>query len=453
MPRFSCRDRVLAQSLSVTGTPNGCRHARSESFGAENSHRPNEISTKRLAENWYDQSYQRRRYGGVPVGMAEFVPELYPFRTEPAYRYYVWGGTRLSELMGKPTGPEGTLAESWEIGDEARVAEGPWQGKTLREVDELTEGGISNGAPHFANARLPLLIKLSGAAQDLSVQIHPSDEQALRDDPGRGFPGKTEMYLILDAEPGAGVYWGLRAGVTAAQLREACNAGTGVTECINFVPVKAGDVLFSPSGVVHALGKGIVFCEVQQNSDITYRLYDWGRMGTDGKPRPLHLDQGIAVIDMSKQRGSTIQPLSLPGSGTAVQRTMLCACRYFAVELLEFSGLDGDDERTPHTGDARALLAESGRKNAVDLRRARQSMRGIVVLEGEAAVAANGHIAVAGKGRSVVVPASLDDVALGTSGPARVVLVYEPDLEADVVAPLRSRGYSAGQIAQLGELA
>ena len=384
--------------------------------------------------------------------MAESVPDLYPFRTEPEYRYYVWGGARLSELMGKPTGPEGTLAESWEIGDEARVAEGPWQGKTLREVDEATDGGISNGAPHYPNARLPLLIKLSGSAQDLSVQIHPTDAQALRDDPERGFPGKTEMYLILDAEPGAGVFWGLRSGVTAEQLREACTTGRGVTEQINFVPVKVGDVLFSPSGVVHALGKGIVFCEVQQNSDITYRLYDWGRMGTDGKPRPLHLDQGIAVLDMSKQRGETIQPLGLPGSGQALRHTMLCACRYFAVELLEFSGAGGTDEGTSPARGARADLAGAGMASAVDLRRARSSMRGIVVLEGEAAVAANGRVTVAGRGQSIAVPASLAAAALGTSGRARVVLVYEPDLEADVRAPLRSQGYSAEQIAQLGDL-
>ena len=141
---------------------------------------------------------------GASRGMAEGLPDLYPLPTEPVYRHYVWGGTRLSELLGKPVGPQGTLAESWEIGDDARVAEGAWQGKTLREVDEATDGGISNGAPHYPSARLPMLIKLSGSAQDLSVQIHPSDEQALRDDPGRGFPGKTEMYLILDAEPGRG---------------------------------------------------------------------------------------------------------------------------------------------------------------------------------------------------------------------------------------------------------
>src|SRR5207302_1865864 len=118
----------------------------------------------------------------------------------------------------------------------------------------------------YANARLPILIKLSHAAQDLSVQIHPNDEQALRDAPERGYPGKTEMYVVLDADPGAGVYWGIRDGVSADQLKEAARRGQGVRDLGTFVPVKAGDVLFSPSGVVHAIGKGIVYCEVQQNS-------------------------------------------------------------------------------------------------------------------------------------------------------------------------------------------
>ncbi len=384
--------------------------------------------------------------------MAELLPDLYPFRTDPVYRYYVWGGTRLSELMGKPAGPEGTLAESWEIGDDAGVTEGPWQGKTLREVDEATGGGLSNGAPHYPNARLPLLIKLSGSAQDLSVQIHPNDEQALRDDPARGFPGKSEMYLILDAEPGAGVYWGLRPGVTAARLEEACRAGTGVSTLINFVPVKAGDVLFSPAGVVHALGKGIVFCEVQQNSDITYRLYDWGRLGADGTPRPLHLEQGLAVLDMSKQRGTAVAPLVDPEFAAGTRRTFLCACQYFAVELLELNAGRLESAAEPAADTASSHQTAPGVSVAVQLRRARSSMRGIVVLDGEAVVSAGGKTVTAGKGQSIVVPAALAESALGTSGTARVLLAYEPDLAADVIAPLSSAGYTMEQIAQLGDL-
>jgi mannose-6-phosphate isomerase class I len=360
------------------------------------------------------------------------------------------------------------------------------------------------------------LIKLSDAAQDLSVQIHPSDEQALRDDAAKGYPGKTEMYYVIDAEPGAGVYWGLRAGIAAAQLEHACRTGTGVPDLINFVPVKQGDVLFSPSRVVHAIGKGIVYCEVQQNSDITYRLYDWGRLGTEGKPRPLHLEQAMAVLDLSKQRAEPITPLALPPTATGVRRTFLCACRYFAVELLEFPGelakapdqpsaisaehamdpdqpsatsaehaMDPDqssatlaeharisdqspaplaaapshggpasddaDNALPHLVTVGDVLAEAGIAARITLRRARATMRGIVVLEGAVSIAAGPHVMQCAKGHSAVVPAALPESAIGARDSARVLLAYEPDLLADVVDPLRAAGYSADEVAALGD--
>jgi mannose-6-phosphate isomerase len=365
------------------------------------------------------------------------LPALYPFRTEPVYRYYIWGGTRLSELLGKPVGPEGTLAESWEIGDDVRVAEGAWQGRTLREVDEATNGAVGGDVPHYPRAWLPLLLKLSGSAQDLSVQIHPNDEQALRDDPGRGYPGKTEMYLILDAEPGAGVYWGLQAGVSHERLRAACERGQGVPDLLNFVPVKPGDVLYSPPGVVHALGKGIVFCEVQENSDITYRLYDWGRVDATGKSRELHLERGLAVLDLQNQRSKPIQPLLLPGSPLSVTRRMRCACHYFAVEELVFAG--------------RGAASQSVPGPEVDLQRSRRTMRAIVVLEGEVEVAGGGHETRAGKAQGVLVPAALQRATVRAAAPARVLLAYQPDLAADVLEPLRAAGYTAEQIAQLGD--
>ncbi|MDB5075747.1 MAG: mannose-6-phosphate isomerase, type 1, partial [Chloroflexi bacterium] len=280
--------------------------------------------------------------------MSATLPALYPLRTDPVYRHYIWGGNRLGPLLGKPPGPNGTLAESWEIADEARVAGGAWHGHTLREVDEATGGALTGDSPHYPNARLPILIKLSDSAQNLSVQIHPNDEQALSMEPDSGYPGKTEMYLVLAAEEGAGVYWGLREGVSPEQLEQACRTGWGVPDLLHFVPVKPGDVLYSPSGVVHAIGEGIVYCEVQQNSDITFRLFDWGRVDTDGKPRPLHLEKALAVLDVTKQKTKPIQPLTFPTERHGVTRTMLCACRYFAVELLEFFA----DESAPTSAGA-----------------------------------------------------------------------------------------------------
>lgn len=349
-----------------------------------------------------------------------------PLSTAPVFRHYIWGGTRLGPLLGKPLGPEGTLAESWEVGDDALVAEGPWQGRTLRAVDEATDGALRGDAPSYPNARLPLLIKLSDAAADLSVQIHPTDEQALRDEPERGYPGKAEMYVILQAEPGAGVYWGLRAGVTKEQLSEACRTGRGVRELVNFVPVQAGDILYSPAGVVHAIGKGVVYCEVQENSDITYRLYDWGRVGTDGKPRELHLERGLAVLGEQKRLSPRIQPLELPMEGG--RRRILCACPHFAVESLELDG-------------------EAG------LRRTRAAMAAAVVLAGEVMLRGDaGDPVRCRKGQSAVLPASLRHASVTGSVGSRLLLAYVPDLGADIVEPLRAAGYDAAAIAQLGDV-
>jgi mannose-6-phosphate isomerase len=349
-----------------------------------------------------------------------------PLRTAPVFRHYIWGGTRLGPLLGKPLGPEGTLAESWEVGDDALVDGGPWAGRTLREVDEATNGALRGEATSYPNARLPLLIKLSDSAADLSVQIHPTDQQALRDDPERGYPGKAEMYVIIEAEPDAGVYWGLRTGVTSARLAEACRTGQGVRDLINFVPVKAGDILYSPAGVVHALGKGIVYCEVQENSDITYRLYDWGRMGTDGKPRELHIERGLAVLSAHPPTTPYVQPLKLPMEGG--QRRILCACPHFAVESIELNG-------------------------TVDLGRTRPIMRAVVVLEGEVTLRGDSdEVVVCRKGQSAVFPASLKQPTATGNASARFLLAYLPDLEADIIAPLRAAGYDRAAIVQLGDV-
>ena len=350
-----------------------------------------------------------------------------PLRTTPVYRHYIWGGARLGELLGKPLGPEGTLAESWEVGDDALVAEGSWAGRTLRAVDEETKGALRGDAPSYPHARLPLLIKLSDAAADLSIQIHPTDDQALRGEPDRGYPGKAEMYLILQAAPGAGVYWGLRGGVTAAQLGEACRTGLGVPDLIDFVPVKTGDVLYSPAGVVHAIGKGIVYCEVQENSDITYRLYDWGRVGADGKPRELHIERGLAVLAKKKRKTARVEPQSLPLEGG--RRQILCACPHFAVELIELDG-------------------------TASLGRARAALRAVVVLEGEVTLGGGAEAgeAVCRKGQSAVLPAPLTNpIASGAAG-TRLLYAYLPDLKADIVAPLRAAGHDAAAIAQLGDV-
>jgi mannose-6-phosphate isomerase len=351
--------------------------------------------------------------------------ELYPLATEPVYRHYLGGGQRLHALLGKPLGERGTLAESWEVADEARVANGPLAGQTLRAVDEASDGALVGDGPHYPQARIPLLIKLSNAEDDLSVQVHPDDAYALAHSSHLGYPGKTEMYYIIAADPGAGIYFNLRPGVTLDQFRQTLEAGESVRELLNFVPVQAGDVLYSPSRLIHAIGKGLVYCEIQQNSDITYRLYDWGRVGPDGQPRPLHIADGLAVADLLPDVQAKITPLVLEESAEG-RWTMLAAGPYFAVELIE--------------GEA-----------AVPLARARRAVQTVTVLDGTLTLThAGAETATVRQGQSAVIPAALQDVQAVPDGPARFLFAYLPDFQADVIAPLQAQGATPAQIAALG---
>jgi mannose-6-phosphate isomerase len=351
--------------------------------------------------------------------------ELYPLATEPVYRHYIWGGRRLHTLLGKPLGERGTLAESWEVADEARVANGPLAGQTLRAVDEASGGALVGDGPRYPQARIPLLIKLSNAEDDLSVQVHPDDAYALEHSAQLGYPGKTEMYYIIAADPGAGVYFNLRPGVSLEQFRQTLEHGGAVRELLNFVPVQAGDVLYSPSRLIHAIGKGVVYCEIQQNSDITYRLYDWGRVGPDGQPRPLHIADGLAVAALLPGAEAKVTPLVVEARQDS-EHTLLAAGPFFAVELIEGTA-------------------------PVALTRARRALQTVTVLDGQVTLThAGADTATVHRGESAVIPAALRDAQAVPDGPARFLFAYLPDLGADVVAPLQAHGATPTQIAALG---
>jgi mannose-6-phosphate isomerase len=228
---------------------------------------------------------------GVPQNWA-------PLRFEPVLKRYLWGGRRLGELFAKPLGPESDYAESWELVDrdpeQSRVVAGPVAGKTLREL--LRDYPQQILGRHAPQPRFPLLVKLLDAAQLLSVQVHPNDVQA-----GRMTPpdlGKTEVWHVLAAQPGSKLYAGLKAGVDRARLEKALHAGT-VAECLHEIEPRVGDTIFIPPGTVHALGAGVVIAEFQQSSDVTLRLFDWNRVGADGKARPLHIDAALPIINYS----------------------------------------------------------------------------------------------------------------------------------------------------------
>ena len=272
---------------------------------------------------------------------------LYPLRFEPVFRQYVWGGRRLGSVLGKPIGPQGPYAESWEVvdhgADQSRVKFGPLQGRTLHElVDEF--GDALLGSRRSARRdRFPVLLKFLDADQNLSVQVHPNDEQAARLAPPDA--GKTEAWYIVHADPGSRIYAGLRSGVDRRAFEDAISSDR-VAETLHVVEPSPGDCLFIPAGTVHALGAGLLVAELQQSSDTTYRIYDWGRMGTDGKPRALHIDQALDVIDFD--RGPIDPAPPRPAGGDGHQR--LVQCHAFAWDRWRMQGtFQVGDGRSFHT--------------------------------------------------------------------------------------------------------
>lgn len=248
--------------------------------------------------------------------------ELYPLRFNPIFQTYLWGGRRLGTELNKPIGDEPTYAESWEIVDhgshQSIVSSGPLAGTTLGDLvrDRGTEllgadclRWIQDPAlpANLAN-RFPLLFKFLDAKKNLSVQVHPNNEMAATLTPPD--LGKTEAWYVLDAAPGSKVYAGLQPDVTPDILRAAIEDNTAES-VLHSVEPQAGDCLFIPAGTVHAIGEGLLIAEIQQCSNTTFRLYDWGRVDKDGLPRELHIEQGLAATDFEIGPVNFQQPTAL----------------------------------------------------------------------------------------------------------------------------------------------
>ena len=222
---------------------------------------------------------------------------LYPLMFQPIFKERVWGGRNLERLYQKALPPGVPIGESWEITDRPEaasvIANGPLAGKDLRWLMEHHAKELL-GSARSQNGRFPLLTKLLDAEEKLSLQVHPPAHVAAR----LGGEPKTEMWYIADTRAGAELYAGLRRGVTRAEFERKIKEGS-VSDCFHRLPVKPGDVMFLPSGRVHAIGAGLVIFEIQQNSDTTFRVFDWNRPGLDGHPRELHLEQSLQCIDFN----------------------------------------------------------------------------------------------------------------------------------------------------------
>ena len=273
-----------------------------------------------------------------------------PLTFAPRLKDYLWGGRELERLFGREL-PEGVIAESWEIsGHPAGVSvvdAGPLAGRDLPGL--VAEFGTRlvgrRGRNAVARGEFPLLVKLLDASHALSVQVHPDDDYAAAH--GLDDRGKTEMWYILQAEPGARIIHGLRAGTDRAAFERAVAEGR-VQDCLSRVRVQAGDAILVPAGTVHGILSGIVLVEIQQCSDTTYRLYDWDRLGANGEPRELHIEEALEASHFGRNRSVPETPrVTVAGGG--VRRETVAECEHFAVERVTIeagssfeSTLDGE---------------------------------------------------------------------------------------------------------------
>jgi len=259
--------------------------------------------------------------------------QLYPMLFSPVFKDYLWGGRRL-EHFGREL-PKGTpIAESWEIAaheDGMTVVEnGALAGHSLQAVLDLLGEDLIGTHNHWAldMGKFPFLVKLLDAHRKLSVQVHPGDAYARRHEHGE--LGKTEMWVVLEADPDAAIILGLAENMTREQLAAAIENGN-LDPCLNRVAIQPGDHICVPSGTLHAILAGAVIAEIQQNSNVTYRVYDWDRVGADGQPRALHVDQALDVINYDQVAPTLTQPAVLDANPAFI-RQRLCQNPYFTTE-------------------------------------------------------------------------------------------------------------------------
>jgi mannose-6-phosphate isomerase len=255
-----------------------------------------------------------------------------PARLAPIFVRRIWGARDLSALFPERSQEKEPIGEAWLTGDECAFATGEFAGRTLGEVwpslpNEWT-GTELRGLP-----RIPLLVKFIFPEQKLSLQVHPDDAYAEQHESASGGVGKTEMWYVVSAHEGATVRVGLNPKVTRESFQRAVVDGTA-EKCLASEAVHPGDAVFVPAGTAHTICPGVVLCEIQQQSDITYRVYDYNRLGTDGKPRALHIRQALDVMTFGEQSGGLCDPVRITRG--AITETFYAACRHFATERWEF---------------------------------------------------------------------------------------------------------------------
>lgn len=340
---------------------------------------------------------------------------LYPLKFKPLYKDYVWGGRNL-EALGKTLPAEGIVAESWEVSchknGSSVIANGEYMGLTLPELlEKLGRELLGKSLQQKDIEKFPLLVKFIDAENNLSVQVHPDDAYAYENENGEY--GKNEMWYIISAKPGSKLVYDVVPGTTR-EIFAAAVAENKVESCLKTVEVFEGDVINIPAGLVHAIGKGIVLAEIQQNSDTTYRVYDYGRVG-----RPLHISKALDVIDFnSADRTEKFTGLALQ-LGTGSTKRIVIANQYFCAEVYKVDGKISENAN----GEKFYIFTFTSGSGMISWN------------DGELSIRA---------GESILIPAAMGSYSL--SGKFTALKAYVPDLDADVIKPLKSSGKSMDEI-------
>jgi mannose-6-phosphate isomerase len=318
-------------------------------------------------------------------------PALGPLLLQGSLHETIWGGQRLATIAGKALPAGAAIGESWETAAENVVRQGPCSGMRLGDlVDHYGADLIGSRAIEVYGTRFPLLAKFLDANQKLSVQVHPGDTYARAHENGK--LGKTETWLILHADPGAQLVYGFAHPTSAREVQSAI-AANALEELLHHIPARAGQVIFVPAGTVHAICGGVALYELQEYSDVTYRLYDYGRRQADGAQRELHIQKSLDVMNFDVAAPGEVKPLrlELPPTATGGEWRVLVGCRYFMEEELRFEG---------------AISASTSPASCVIL----------TVLDGACTLSSSAPTMRLSRGDTIVLPATLGAYTLTTTG-------------------------------------
>lgn len=338
-----------------------------------------------------------------------------PSRLAPVFVPRIWGSRSLAPLFDSGQAATEPIGEVWLTGDQCCFASGPLAGRSLGEAWP----GLSpewKGGRLQATARIPLLLKFIFPEEKLSVQVHPDDEYARLHEAAAGGVGKTEMWYAVAARPGAELLLGMEPGVTLDGFRQALS-DSDVERCLTRCAVQTGDAFFVPAGTAHTIGPGVLLCEVQENSDITYRVFDYNRRQADGSTRPLHVRQALEVLRFGPQACAKIRGVPLQ-QGSA-KRAYLAACPYFATEIWEFTG--------------RVQVAVDPDRFEL-----------LVPLEGYGRIQWRSESMPYNPGEAWIIPAALREYHLASQAGTKLLRTYVPDLD-QVSHELAESGLSESQ--------